>query len=352
MGKIILLDQDLMHYRISIYRKLELELRSLGYTFQVYCDKDLNSIDEGIFKGIDYTFSSIKKVLSSENPEIVIQFVWLKYKFLFPLMIWMKLKNISVVVWSHGINLQKRDQLLKNQLYYLRQKLADALILYTKNEIKYIKSNHKKIFIANNTLDFDSLPYISNTKEQLKLKYRYDDKKVILSVGRFNVNNRKVDHLIELSKKLGNEYKTILIGPGISEDQKQEINTLNGIESLGPIFDQKIVCEYYKMSDLFVMPGAIGLAINQAFYFNTPIILEDCNHGPEIFYLINGKNGYLYKNGDILDLYEKVRIVTGDDKLEEFSKNAKKTITNSGTLKHMLKGFKSAIKYVEKKDSK
>ncbi|MEP1305338.1 MAG: glycosyltransferase [Balneola sp.] len=351
MKKIILLDQDLLHYRISIYKKFELEFRSLGYTLKVYCDKKLNPINEDIFEGVDYSFTSLKRILDSESPNVVIQFVWLKYKFLFPLMFWMKLKGISIILWSHGINLQKREQLLKNQLYYLRQKLADALILYTKNEVKFIKSKHEKIFIANNTLDFDSLPQISSTKEQLKLKYDYDGKKVILSVGRFNVNNRKIDHLIELAKKLESEYKIILIGPGVSEEQRKEIDSLNKIEALGPIFDQGIVCEYYKLSDLFVMPGAIGLAINQAFYFNTPIILEDCNHGPEIFYLINGKNGYLYKNGDVLDLYEKVKFVTSDGTLEEFSKNAKKTISDSGTLKHMLEGFKSAIKYVEKKDS-
>lgn len=351
MKKIILLDQDLLHYRISIYKKFELEFRSLGYTLKVYCDKNLNPINEEIFEGVDYSYNSLQKIINNENPNIVIQFVWLKYRFLFPLMFWMKFKKIPIIVWSHGINLQKREQLLKNQLYYLRQKLADALILYSKNEIKYIKADHKKIFIANNTLDFESLPVISNTKETLKLKYGFDSKKIILSVGRFNVNNRKVDHLIELAKKLEGEYKIILIGPGVTEEQRKEIDSLNKIEALGPIFDQGIVCEYYKLSDLFVMPGAIGLAINQAFYFNTPIILEDCNHGPEIFYLINGKNGYLYKNGDVLDLYEKVKCVTSNGTLEEFSKNAKKTITDSGTLKHMLEGFKSAIKYVEKKDS-
>lgn len=341
-----------MHYRLSIYKKFEQEFRSLGYILKVYCDKNLNSIDEDIFKGVDYKLKTLKNILSTENPDVVIQFVWLKYKFLFPLMLWMKFKKIPIIVWSHGINLQKREQFLKNQLYYLRQKLADALILYTENEVKYIKSTPKKIFIANNTLDFEALPAISSTKEDLKLKYGYANKKVILSVGRFNANNRKVDHLIELSKKLKDGYDIILIGGGVSEHQQKEIERLNHIKALGPVFDQQIVCEYYKFADLFVMPGAIGLAINQAFYFSTPIILEDCNHGPEIFYLMNGKNGYLYKNGDVVDLYEKVMTITNEDNLENFSNHAKNTITNSGTLRHMLKGFKNAIEYVEKKDSK
>jgi len=39
------------------------------------------------------------------------------------------------------------------------------------------------------------------------------------------------------------------------------------IDCLGPIYDNKIINEYYKLSDIFFMPGMIGLAINHAFYF-------------------------------------------------------------------------------------
>ena len=79
-------------------------------------------------------------------------------------MLWVKLKKKKIILWSHGINLQKKNQIIKNQLYYLRQRLADSLIIYTSDQKKYIKTDLKKVFVANNTLNFDAFPEIKSTK--------------------------------------------------------------------------------------------------------------------------------------------------------------------------------------------
>ena len=262
-------------------------------------------------------------------------------------MIWAKLKGKKIIVWSHGINLQNTNQPLKNILYYIRQFLADALIIYTPQQKKYIKASHKKLFIANNTLDFNSLPIINESKNELKEKYGYTDKKIILTVGRFFENNRKVSHLISLGRLLDDSYKLLVVGPGLSDSDKEEMTVLNNMNYLGVIYDQKIICELYKMADLFIMPGAIGLSLNQAFYYYTPCIIENVPHGPEAYYFKDGYNGYLYRKGSIEDLYKKTNEMLDNEKYEKFCENAYTTIQTEGSFNKMLEGFIAAIDYVQ-----
>jgi glycosyltransferase involved in cell wall biosynthesis len=351
MKTIILFDQDTQHYRQSIYRNFKDEFLKYGYNLIIVYDKKINTInfDTDFFIGIDYTFNNFKKIVKFYNCKLIIQFVWLRYKFLIPFMIWSKIKAVKIILWSHGINLQNKNQPIKNQLYYLRQRLANALIIYTPEQKKYIKASKKKVFIANNTLDFNSLPKINSTKKELKEQFKLNNQMILLTIGRMNTNNRKVDHLIKLSKIVEKNYKIIIIGPGISPDESKEIERLPNITYLGPIYDQKLVSTYYKMSDLFIMPGAIGLAINQAFYYGLPVIIENVNQGPEAYYLYDNKNGMYYSKDDVVDLNNKIMSICGDDVLHnKFSKRAKDTIKNEASLETMISGFTNAIKYIEK----
>jgi len=347
MKKIVLFDQDLQHYRKNIYRAFAKEFVKKGYIITVYFDQALGGqVQDSLFNAIRYDFASFRKAIYREHPDIIIQFVWLRYKFVLPFMAWAKMKGCRIIVWSHGINLQNQNQKLKNMLYYVRQLLADALIIYTPEQKRFIKASKKKLFIANNTLAFCSFPIIADDKARLKMRHKLGEKKVILSVARFDTNNRKVAHLVELSKMLDNNYHVLLIGPGISDDRAEEIADLPNIEYKGPLFEERQVCEYYKLADVFVMPGAIGLAINQAQYFGTPVIAEDVEHGPEAYYLKHGYNGFLYDKDDVEDLRRKVLDVLDDEKYPGFSKNAKATSRDLGSFDRMLNGFLEAIRYV------
>lgn len=349
MIKIVLFDQDLQPYREEIYNYFFYELKKYDFQLVIYFDKRINDrIDSEFFHGIEYTFHSFKKTVLLKKPKVIIQFVWLRYKFLLPFMLWAKLlHNQKIIVWSHGINLQNKDQKLKNILYYFRQLLADALIIYTPVQKKYIKASHKKLFTANNTLNFYSFPIIYKDKNALKEEFDVHDRIVLLSVGRFDANNRKVSHLIELSDILNANYQIIIVGQGISKMDKLEIENRKNISYLGVVYDQEIICKLYKMADIFIMPGAIGLALNQAFYFETPVIIEDVEQGPEAYYLTDNKNGFFYKKGDVLDLKQKIEYLIQEDIYPKFCANAKKTIMEKATPEIMLEGFMNAIKYVE-----
>jgi hypothetical protein len=106
-------------------------------------------------------------------------------------MVYSRLAGKKIILWSHGINLQKRDQNLMNQLYYLRQRLANALVIYHEDQLQYVVKQRPSVFIANNTLNFNEFAQIQATKEKRKEKYGFEQKQVLLCIGRMNMNNTR-----------------------------------------------------------------------------------------------------------------------------------------------------------------
>ncbi|MEM9022508.1 MAG: glycosyltransferase family 4 protein [Bacteroidota bacterium] len=346
---VLLFDADLQRYRQALYRYFAREMAREGYTLKVLYDRALNDADDDLFTGITYSFGGFRQAVKQHRPHLMILFVWLRYKFLLPFMLQNRLRGRRMVVWSHGINLQKKKQVLMNQLYYARQRLAHSLILYSKDQVQYIKANRSKVYVANNTLNFEEFPAVSETKEQLKAAQELNGKKVILFVGRINVNNRKIGHLIDLAQQLDDGYEVLVIGPGLETADEQRIAQTTGIRYLGSIYDPEEVARHFTMADLFIMPGAVGLAINHAFYYGVPFIAEDTHHGPEIVYLHEGHNGFLYRPDQKDDLCGKVKQILDDpDTYRTFSENAKQTVESEASTQLMLEGFLKAMRHAEK----
>lgn len=352
MKTLLLFDAETQHYRQSIYKFFREEFEKHGYRLKVVYDKRLNKINKemnsDLFLGIDYTFKNFTALIEENRCPIIILFVWLRYKFLLPFMLYHRLKGIKIVTWSHGINLQEKDNRLMNLFYYLRQILAHALIIFSENEKVFIKASHKKVFVANNTLNFNDFPFITLSKEELKEKYRLAGKRVVLCVGRMNTNNRKVDYLLEGFEKFSPHQTVLLIvGPGLTAEQEERVKKIDNVQYYGAVYDPVKINEIYKLSDIFCMPGAIGLAVNHAFYYGMPVVVEDVDQGPEAVYLKTGRNGYFFKKGDIEDMMNKIVTLLEDKNLYgSFSKQAEETIKTEASVEKMLAGFLEAIDYV------
>jgi glycosyltransferase involved in cell wall biosynthesis len=345
---LLLFDAETQHYRQSVYKYFQNEFKKYGYNLKVVYDKNLNDVEDDLFIGIDYTFANFNAAIKDNDCRLIILFVWLRYKFLLPFMLYLRIKGIKTITWSHGINLQDRNNKLMNQFYYLRQRLAHALIIFSKNEKQYIKASHKKLFVANNTLNFHDFPIIKASKKRLKEKYGFTGKKVVLCVGRLNTNNRKLSYLLEgFAASAQKNFVLVIVGPGVTQDQEKWIEKMENVFYLGTVYDPVKINEVYKMSDIFCMPGAIGLSINQAFYHGLPVVVEDVPHGPEGIYLKEGQNGFLFKQGDIKDMMNKIQTLCQNKGLfERFSKHAKKTIQKEASVEKMCNGFLEAIRYV------
>jgi len=156
--------------------------------------------------------------------------------------------------------------------------------------------------------------------------------------------------LLDCFNNIDSRIGLIIVGPGLSEEQRNKIKELGNVKYLGPVFDKKKISELFIIADIFCIPGTNGLGLNQAFYWGLPAITEDVHHSPEIYYLKNNKNGYIVPKGNIGKLRGKIELLLFNDSIyKSFSKKAKKVIETEASIEKMFEGFQKAINFGLKK---
>lgn len=350
MKKILLISNYVFHYRIKIYNYFAKEFKKIGYEFHVLSNEYQN-IDYDIeFKKYkeDFSVNGYIKKINEINPDIVINFLHLKDKLIIPLTYYCKLRKIPMIYWNHGINLRDPENRIKNLVFRFVHNISSAIILYTPDQLKYIKNKNKnKTFIAYNTLSFKDIDKSKViTPNQVKNKYGIKEEKVILYVSRV-LPYKRLDVLLDIFKGVSN-IGVVVVGAGISDDQICKINQYSNLYYLGPKYGHE-VWEIFNMGDLYSTPGHIGLGLNEAFYWEKPVVILNGNHAPEIYYLENGKNGFIVN--DELELKEKIiKLLTDKELYDSFSQSCRKTYIEKCDISNMFNGFVEAVNYCLNKE--
>lgn len=348
MKKILLISNTVMHYRSNIYNEFYKMFLAIGYEFHVISNNYQHVGFEIIYKKHVLPFSVIKyaRFINQLKPDVCINFLHLKDRMIIPLTIYCKWQGIPMIYWNHGINLRTPNNLFKNIIFHFIHHISSAIILYSDQQLKYIKnSDLKKTFIAWNTLNFTR-----ESKEKVappidvKLKYGIKEKYVLLYISRI-LPYKGLDILLNAFKDVDN-LGLVIVGGGLNIEQKKIIDAYSHYYYLGEKYG-KDVDEIYNMGDIFSTPGHIGLAVNQAMYWGKPVIVLNRKHAPEICYLENGVNGWIVENP--IELKNKVlELISNRDLLFKASKAARKTYEERMKLDNMFKGFHMAINYVSK----
>lgn len=89
-----------------------------------------------------------------------------------------------------------------------------------------------------------------------------------------------------------------------------------------------------------------GLSINEAMVFEKPIICSICD-GTEKVLVRDGYNGYLFENGNLESLIEKLTLLLSDEnKIQIFGKNSLNIIQNEINIDTVVSGYLKAFNYV------
>jgi glycosyltransferase involved in cell wall biosynthesis len=355
MTKVLLISNEVMHYRVSVYNDFARRFKDLGYEFIVRANtlqKRNPHPLEFDFREIPFRFSLYREEIRKLRPDVVILFLHIKDVILFPLLYWLRLSRRPVLIWTKGANLDAPDQRIRSAAFHHMQTLADGLILYSPKETSFVKAkNRSKITYANNTINYLEFPEIGASREEIKRQYGIPFKKTALFVGRMDVGGgrKKVDHAITVFNTIENpDYGLVLVGSGFNDRLRKEIRRDN-VLYLGEIYDPENVeiCKIFKMADVFLIPGHVGLGINQAFALGLPVITEQGPQPPEIHYLIPGRNGFLVKENDLDDLKAKVLFLLDHDQdRARFAENAKRDILANASIEGMFGGFLQNIERV------
>ncbi len=350
MRKVLLISNKVFHYRVSNYNYFARRFREEGIEFLVRANDLQNNNPYPVefdFQVIPFGFLRYKREIERIQPDVVILFLHLKDLFVWPLIHWLKLKRIPVVYWNKGVNLEVRAPRLRNHLFYYVHSRCDAILLYSKHNTADIQpKNHSKVFIANNTINLEALPRVSESKEEIKREFGIPFQKVVLFVGRMR-DVKKVEHLVEAFNSIDEPgVGCVIVGDSMNYDLPSMMRRKN-IMYLGEIFDPKNerMSRLFKASDVFCIPGDVGLGLNEAFHWGLPVVTEDGLQPPEIHYLTQGRNGFVVPENDIGALREKLLLLLRDDALRaEFSRAAREDIARDASIENMFSGFSSCVR--------
>lgn len=356
MKKVLLVSNKIFHYRVSNYNYFARRFREEGWELFVRgneLQKNNPYPLEFDFKEMPFSFGDYRREIERIQPDVVIVFLHLKDLVIWPLLHWLKLRGTPVVYWNKGINLEVRNPGLRNLPFYYIHNLCDAIVLYSWHELTDIKpKNRRKVFIANNTVNFSAFPEVEASREEIKAEFKIPFEKVVLFVGRMRTV-KKVEHLIEVFNGIEEPgWGCVIVGDPMGYDLSALIRRDN-VLCLGEIFDPDNVqiSKLFKMADLFVIPGDVGLGMNQAFYWGLPVVTEDGLQPPEIHYLTPGHNGFVVPEGDVAELGRKTRALLQDDALRaEFSRNAREDILRDASIEGMFSGFLNCVQSLVKPD--
>ncbi|MBY9005953.1 MAG: glycosyltransferase family 4 protein, partial [Candidatus Lokiarchaeota archaeon] len=231
-----------------------------------------------------------------------------------------KLFNKKLVALAHGL-----DFLIKSyfSLKYFYFKNTDMFILsnnWLKNMFQKIYNiSDEKIDIINRGMFFETY-HIEESKEILRKKYNIPNNQfVLLSVGR-HTWRKNFQLVIKAIKKIKDiepniNLKYYLVGKGEYTPELKilvrKLGLIDDIKFLG-ILENNIRNEFYKLSDLFLMPSiskkndieGFGIVFLEANYYKVPVI--GSASGGIVEAISDGENGFLVKPNNLDDLVEKI----------------------------------------------
>lgn len=149
-----------------------------------------------------------------------------------------------------------------------------------------------EVIVINNGIDLD---VFKPTESDFREKYGLQDKKIILGVASVWTERKGVNTFIELSEKLDDNFKIILVG--VNKKQKSMLpKNVIGITRTNNV---KELAEIYTVADVFVNPTleeVMGLTNVEALACGIPVITFDSGGSVEC---IDESSGKIVTKGDI-----------------------------------------------------
>lgn len=344
MRKVLLISNYVFHYRQKVYNYFTDRFKQDGYEFHVLSNEFQNA-------GYDFKFTahtlpmSVKayeRVIREIKPAVVIVFLHLKDKIQIPIIHYCKRKKISVVFWNKGVSDQDPHNPVKNMLYHHIHNCCDALITYTPEMTgNFQKKNRHKLFIAYNTVDCSDIDRSKYDKQAIRKKYGIKEKKVVLYISRLK-KNKRIEILLNALANVP-DVAVVVMGAGITPVLKEMFDSVSNLYYMGTKYGEEGT-EIWAMGDIFSIPVNVGLGINEAIFWNMPVVTMQGFQPPEIYYLKEGKTGFIAKNEE--DYKQKLLyLLQNDDVLQKIRKECQKEYEEEVAIDKMYQGFISAIQY-------
>ncbi len=245
-----------------------------------------------------------------------------------------RLRGKKVYFWTHGFRVNERG--IKGRLRFCFYKLANGLLLYGNHAKKILVDkgySAKKLHVIYNSLDYcDQTARLSSIKPEHIVEKKIqlgisENEKIIIASGRVTRDKRfdlLIDALHRLTVDSSSVYRLIIIGDGpekaVVERRAETLSVSGQVVFYGACYDENEIALLISMSDVFVVPGDIGLSGIHSLTYGTPVVTHDdfSTHKPEYEAIIDGVNGGFYKKGDVDDMVSKINYWASQDRAKTF----------------------------------
>lgn len=199
------------------------------------------------------------------------------------------------------------------------------------------------IKVINNGID---LSLFRPTHSNFRKKNNIQEEKIILGVANSWKVNKGINYFIEFSKKLGKEYKIVLIGLS----KKQIKNTPENIIKIERTTSTKELVELYSTADLLLNPTlednfpTVNL---EAQACGTPVITFDTGGSPEA---VTAETGLVVKQGDMEGLYKGICEISKNNVVEQQCRKRALQFSKDLKYKEYINIYSKLIENVDNSD--
>lgn len=372
MKKIIVVLPTLPNYRKDFFNTLSAQLANNDIELEVFHGltkkRDIQGIDQKNFKTISFDtteyslkgftlaiLKGLKQRIVKSSPDGVVVLFNPANVSLVNILLYSLKKKIPYALWSCGWIRPNINGLLSKVrerfLEYFEQRACVHIAYHSMRKSVLVKKGipFNSVFVAQNTIDTEAIINSYNLKEVNKK--RFNGKLKVLFVGGLIKGKYLEEAMSVVDNLISDNYQisfTIIGGGSTIENLKsyrESLKNKNEIHIMGPKYGGELQ-PYFLESDVFLLPGSGGLAINEAMAYGLPIISTDGDGSG--FDLIEGNGYLLHEVGNKTEIRTALSTfarLPREQKLE-MSENSLSIIKTKATNSLMVKHFMEAILFM------
>lgn len=370
MKKVVILQHRLLHYRTQLFEQLRTTCAAKGIELHLVhgqaSRRESIKKDEGALPWADKVSNTFWELgerdlvwqpypASLKDADLVVVMQESRILSNYPLLLSQLWSARKVAYWGHGKNFQSDAPTgLREQWKNFLLRRVDWWFAYTDMTVDILQKagfpNHR-ITCLNNAMDTTSFKAdlaswsaddVMTAKLQLGIASNatvgvfcgslYPDKKLDLLITSADLIHQRMP-----------DFAMIVIGDGPSMPYMREVAATRPWLHLLGVRKGLEKSLYFRMGDVMLNPGLVGLHIVDAFCAGMVMITtRTARHSPEVAYLRDGVNGIYSDDTSQAYCQAVLNVIQNQDRLQRMKSNALAD-SDQYTLNNMVKNFADGI---------